>query len=209
MYLAENRLSSDFCDWSEVTDGLLGDTWKQEVKTALDKKRRLWHLHYFFSRGHGNRPHGLPWWYLSPYTTAALSLQVKRFFLWVCLYLQLVLTVIFKRSRQCLSIHDIRLSALMKPLTSRVPAMSIISCFTSGSGAAASLGTKQINNARPAGRFTLKPLGGGQRMRRSSVTECAMCWTRLPSAKLYLSQLEEEGVLQGETPSSASIREEW
>lgn len=40
MYLAENRLSSDFCDWSEVTDGLLGDTWKQEVKTALDKKRR-------------------------------------------------------------------------------------------------------------------------------------------------------------------------
>lgn len=24
-HLAENRLSSDFCDWSEVTDGLLGE----------------------------------------------------------------------------------------------------------------------------------------------------------------------------------------
>lgn len=25
-HLAEKRLSSDFCDWSEVTDGLLGET---------------------------------------------------------------------------------------------------------------------------------------------------------------------------------------
>lgn len=47
--------------------------------------------------------------------------------------------------------------------------------FHIGIGAAASLGTKQINDTRPAGRFMLKPLGGGQRIRRSSATECAMC----------------------------------
>lgn len=28
-HLAENRLSSDFCDWSEVTDGLLWETWSR------------------------------------------------------------------------------------------------------------------------------------------------------------------------------------
>ena len=31
-YLAENRLSNDFCDWSEVTDGLLWEAWRQRGK---------------------------------------------------------------------------------------------------------------------------------------------------------------------------------
>lgn len=29
-HLAEKRLSTDFCDWSEVTEGLLWETWRQQ-----------------------------------------------------------------------------------------------------------------------------------------------------------------------------------
>lgn len=155
MYLAENRLSSDFCDWSEVTDGLLGDTWKQEVKTALDKKRRLWHLHYFFSRGHTNRPHGLPWWYLRPYTRAALSLQVKHFFL--CVFIppvgahsdfQKVQTVFVNTRHQIVRSYETAYQQSARNVNNLM--------FHIGIGAAASLGTKQINNTRPARRFMLK-----------------------------------------------------
>lgn len=35
-HLAENRLSSDFCDWSEVTDGLRWETGATETKTGLE-----------------------------------------------------------------------------------------------------------------------------------------------------------------------------
>lgn len=33
-YLAEKRLSTDFCDWSEVTDGLLWETWGEREKQS-------------------------------------------------------------------------------------------------------------------------------------------------------------------------------
>lgn len=38
-HLAENRLSSDFCDWSEVTDGLRWETGATETETGLETGR--------------------------------------------------------------------------------------------------------------------------------------------------------------------------
>lgn len=71
-----------------------------------------------------------------------------------------------------MSIQDIRLSALMKPLSSRLPAMSIISCFTSGrrGGLARNETDKQHETRRTV---YVKALGGGQRIRSSSVAERA------------------------------------
>lgn len=44
-HLAENRLSSDLCDWSEVTDGLLWDTWshrdRDRVRNREEERRTL------------------------------------------------------------------------------------------------------------------------------------------------------------------------
>lgn len=37
-HLAENRLSTDFCDWSEVTDGLLWETWGQKGRVRQGKE---------------------------------------------------------------------------------------------------------------------------------------------------------------------------
>lgn len=34
-HLAENRLSSDFCDWSEVTDGLRWETWSHRDRDRV------------------------------------------------------------------------------------------------------------------------------------------------------------------------------
>lgn len=37
-HLAENRLSTDFCDWSEVTDGLLWETWREKGRVRRGKE---------------------------------------------------------------------------------------------------------------------------------------------------------------------------
>ena len=38
-HLAEKRLSTDFCDWSEVTDGLLWETWRQRGRVRQGEER--------------------------------------------------------------------------------------------------------------------------------------------------------------------------
>lgn len=43
-------------------------------------------------------------------------------------------------------------------------------------------------------------------MRYSRLADCWVGGSYLPSVKLHLSQPEEEGVLHGDAPSSASIR---
>lgn len=39
-HLAEKRLSTDFCDWSEVTDGLLWETSRQKQGYTRDEEKR-------------------------------------------------------------------------------------------------------------------------------------------------------------------------
>ncbi len=102
-----------------------------------------------------------------------------------------------KRSRQCLSIQATKLSPLMSSLTRRETKMSIISCFTFG----------QIQQCCPENK-TARQLMSKVFVRQNGCeiesNDQLMCCRYLPSVKLHLSQPEEEGVLHGDTPSSAS-----
>lgn len=55
-HLAEKMLSTDFCDWSDVTDGLLWETWRQRGRVRQGKEREneavAFSVTYLFSSQH-------------------------------------------------------------------------------------------------------------------------------------------------------------
>lgn len=183
-HLAENRLSTDFCDWSEVTDGLLWETWRQKGRVRRgkegEKKRSsgifLWL--FPFSSQHAchvikkwNTPTEMWQWHRR--TVLCGWSASRRVCVCVCAFGGCSLCF-WKKPRRRVSIQATKLYRLLSPLTKTGTKMSIISCFTFWNNTTVSPG--KINKGASC---ILKVFRGGKWMTCSKCTDRLM-WCSYP-----------------------------